>query len=302
MQTNKFTLQQYSCLAGVLLLINKDTDAGAVYTDLEPDIEIQFDGETANINIDNYSGNDFIFLKTSIESYYYVDTIAGTYHYRSRRGLWIEGLGSIQNAIAGGSSTNGAGGASNYLPYDLLYAEIIDNDLGFHFDGWQALVLAHIRIGIDDDWGSFFGNWFFDPQNKYVGVTFIGEDECLHYGWIRCSMEDTANKLIIHDFAYESKCNTGIAAGDTIGDTTVDIVNTNNLDAVVYSFGNSVFVSLSTALNNAEIHVYNLEGGEIYQNILQNKFAEIKLDTPKGIYLVEIIADEGNLTKKVYLN
>ena len=301
MRSRSFTLKEYSGFATAFLFINANMNAQVIYTDIDPDIELQFDGETANINIDNYGGNEFRFLKTSIESYYF-SSASTPAHYRSRSGIWLEGLGSIQNAIAGGSSTNGAGGASNYLPYDLLNGEIIDSSLSFHFDGWQALVLARIRIGIDDNWGSFFGNWFFDPQNKYVGVTFIGEDECLHYGWIRCSMLDTANKLIIHDYAYESKCNTGIVAGDTIGDTTVGIGDINNLDAVVYSFGKSVFVKLNGALNNAELHVYNLEGKEIYRNELQDQFSEIKVNASKGIYLVEIITDEGRFTKKVYLD
>ena len=135
-------------------------------------------------------------------------------------------------------------------------------------------------------------------------MAFIDQNACIVITgkWIRCSIQDTLTKLIIHDYAYESKCNTGIAAGDTIGDTTVDIVNINNLDAVVYSFGNSVFVSLNTALNNTEMHVYTLEGKEIFRSKLQNQFTEIKLDTPKGIYLVEIFADQGKLTKKVYLD
>ena len=66
--------------------------------------------------------------------------------------------------------------------------------------------------------------------------------------------------------------------------------------------GNSVFVSLNTALNNTEMHVYTLEGKETFRSKLQNQFTEIKLDTPKGIYLVEIIADEGRFAKKVYLD
>jgi len=45
-----------------------------------------------------------------------------------------------------------------------------------------------------------------------------------------------------------------------------------------------------------------MEGEEIYQMELQNQFTEIKLEAPKGIYFVEIIAGERPYTKKVYLN
>ncbi len=300
MQTNKFTLQQYSCLAGVLLLIHTNAEAEAIYSDLEPDIEIQFDGETFNINIDSYGGNDFRFLKTSMESYYF-SSASTPAHYRSRRGLWVGAIGTSQNELVGVYATNG-GDPTTYFAYKLNSGYLIYDALSFQNANSQVMAVARIRIEIDEDWYVFTGGWAFDPQNKYIGVRFIGQDECLHYGWIRCSMLDTANKLIIHDYAYESKCNTGIAAGDTIGDTTVGIGDINNLDAVVYSFGKSVFVKLNGALNNAELHVYNLEGKEIYRNELQDQFSEIKVNASKGIYLVEIITDEGRFTKKVYLD
>lgn len=300
MQTNKFTLQQYSCLAGVLLLIHTNAEAEAIYSDLEPDIEIQFDGETFNINIDSYGGNDFRFLKTSMESYYF-SSASTPAHYRSRRGLWVGAIGTSQNELVGVYATNG-GDPTTYFAYKLNSGYLIYDALSFQNANSQVMAVARIRIEIDEDWYVFTGGWAFDPQNKYIGVRFIGQDECLHYGWIRCSMLDTANKLIIHDYAYESKCNTGIVAGDTIGDTTVGIGDINNLDAVVYSFGKSVFVKLNGALNNAELHVYNLEGKEIYRNELQDQFSEIKVNASKGIYLVEIITDEGRFTKKVYLD
>lgn len=299
MQTNKFTLQQYSCLAGVLLLIHTNAEAEAIYSDLEPDIEIQFDGETFNINIDSYGGNDFRFLKTSMESYYF-SSASTPAHYRSRRGLWVGAIGTSQNELVGVYATNG-GDPTTYFAYKLNSGYLIYDALSFQNANSQVMAVARIRIEIDEDWYVFTGGWAFDPQNKYIGVRFIGQDECLHYGWIRCSMLDTANKLIIHDYAYESKCNTGIAAGDTIGDTTIGIGDINNLDAVVYSFDNTIFVNLNVVLNNAVMHVYNLEGKEIYHAGLQNQFAEIKLDTPKGFYLIEIIADEGRFAKKVYL-
>jgi len=300
MQTNKFTLQQYSCLAGVLLLIHKDAEAGAIYTDLEPDIELQYHGETANINIDGSGGNEFRFLKTSIESYYF-SSASTPAHYRSRRGIWATAIGTSQNEMVGVYATDG-GDPTTYFLFDLNYGYVIDESISFQNGNYQIMVAARIRLEIDDDWYIFTGAWGFDPQNKYVGVRFVDDDGCLHYGWIRCSIEDTANKLIIHDFAYESKCNTGIAAGDTIGDTTVGVNEINNLDAVVYSFGNTVFVKLNIALNNTELHVYNLEGEEKYSSELKNQFTEVKLNVLKGIYLVEIIAAEGRFTKKVYLN
>lgn len=300
MQKSTFTLQQYSCIAGVLLLIHQDADAGAVYTDIEPDIEIQYDNETVYIDMDNNGVLEFNFLKTTIESYYYVDIYAGTYHYRSRRGIWAGAIGTSQNELAGVFATDG-GDPTTYFVYKLNSGNIIDGALSFQNANYQIMAAARYRIEIDEDWYVFTGGWDHDPQNKYIGVRFKA-DECLHYGWIRCSMQDTANKLIIHDYAFESKCNTGIAAGDIIGDTSVGITDFNSLNVNIYSFGNSVFVKLNAALNNAEMHVYTLEGKEIYRSELQKQFTEIKINSPKGIYFVKIISEEGSFTKKVYFD
>ncbi len=287
-------------MAVVILLYNNKADAQVIYTDLEPDIEIQYDNETVLIDMDNNGVFEFKFLKTIIESYYF-SSASTPAHYRSRRGIWAGAVGTSQNEIAGVYATDG-GDPTNYFAYKLNNSDIIDISLDFQFADFQIMEIVNIRIDIDNEWRFIAGSWAHDPQNKYLGVKFKADDECLHYGWIRCSIPDTANKLIIHDYAFESKCNTGIAAGDTIGDTSVGITDFNNLDAVVYSFGNSVFVKLIAELNNAVVHVYNLEGKEIYSSELQNQFTEIKLEVAKGIYLVAIIAEEGRYAKKVYLD
>lgn len=300
MQTNKFTLQQYSSIAGVLLLLNKNADAGAVYTNLEPDIELQFEDETVNIDIDNNGVFDFLFLKTAIESYYF-SSVSTPVQYRSRRGFWAGPVGTSNNKIAGAYATDD-GDPTTYFVDKFNYGDLINNALDFQSADFQIMEIVDIRIGIDDEWRFAAGQWAHDPQNKYVGVRFMGDDACLHYGWIRCSIQDTANILIIHDYAYESKCSTGIFAGDTIGDTTVGLADINNLDAVVYSFGTEVYVTLNAKIPHAQMRVYNLEGKVIYAAQLQNQFTQIMLDASKGIYLVEIIAGEGRYTKKVYLD
>ncbi len=74
------------------------------------------------------------------------------------------------------------------------------------------------------------------------------------------------------------------------------------MDINVYGFGSTVYIKINEKLNNARIQVFNLEGREIYSEKLKNQFTEIKLNSPKGIYLVEILADDGIFTKKIYLN
>ena len=137
-------------------------------------------------------------------------------------------------------------------------------------------------------------------ENKYLGVKFIDSEACFHYGWIRCEIEDSCKRMIIKDYAYETLCDYPIETGSKESYVSIE-VKENTLDANIYSFGNSIFVKLITELNNAEMYVYNLDGKKIYHEELQNQFSEIKVKAPKGIYLVEIIAEEGRFTKKVYL-
>lgn len=52
-------------MAGVLLISSASSNAQAVYSNINPDIEIEFEGETAFIDMDNNGTLDFGFLKTS---------------------------------------------------------------------------------------------------------------------------------------------------------------------------------------------------------------------------------------------
>lgn len=54
-------MQQYSGMAGVLLLMHSDLSAQAIYTDIDPDIVLQFDDETTGVDMDNDGDFDFAF-------------------------------------------------------------------------------------------------------------------------------------------------------------------------------------------------------------------------------------------------
>lgn len=297
MQKNTFTLQQYSCLAGVLLLMHQDAEAGAIYTDIEPDIVFEFTDDVG-IDIDNNGTYDFAFLKYS-HSYIIITSVSSESVTIFRDQVWA-GPYYIENRIACPWLT--FSGSPAYLPYALSEGILIDDDLSFQNYGYQLLA---VRMDAKNStttqylWGT--GNWWPESIDHYLGVSFIDESSNYHFGWIRCSVIDSIDSFVIKDYAYETQENHPIVAGDTstfVNTTDLD----NNFDAVVYSHGNSVFVKLIAAINNAEIHFYTLEGKEIYRNELQNQFTEIKINAQKGIYFVEIIADEGSFTKKVYFN
>ncbi len=59
---------------------------------------------------------------------------------------------------------------------------------------------------------SWAGDWK-DVRNKYIGIRFRLRDQEYYYGWIRVSFDKSAEQLILHDFAYQKKVNTGLKAG-----------------------------------------------------------------------------------------
>lgn len=296
---DKFSIQKYSSMAGVFILLNQEASAEAIYTDLDPDASIQFDGQTLGIDMDNNGTFDFAFLKESW-SYFFWNSASDTM--RLRRQIWA-GPEFISNEIAGDYFYPSAGGSILYHPYALSYNDIIDSGLSFQYWGYQIMAGAHKKLDVPDDWNFNGGHWIYDEEEHYLGVRFYDESECLHYGWIRCIVKDTVNILKILDYAYESKCGTSINAGDIIGDTLTSIDEENNLlNSNVYSFNNSIFVKLDKLITNAEIYIYDLSGKMIYLNKINNQFTQIKLNAPQGVYFVKLISGENNYSKKFYLN
>ena len=294
MRSKTFTLNEYSGFATAFLFINANTNAQVIYTDIDPDIELNTDGQTFGIDVDNNGNIDFVFLKSSATyTTFWVSSDIIVY----RQAVWVGPTTSI-NLIAGSYTQQSEAGDVYYNPYALNLGNLISDNLSFQNNELQILG-SEIRRSNGGLFGAG-GNWHPDVENRYLGVRFIDNEDCFHYGWIRCTVADTSKRIIIKDYAYEVACEHPIVAGDSISYVGIT-EGQNNLDINVYGFGSIVYINVNEKLKNAGIQVFNLEGKEIYSVELQNQFTEIKLDTPKGIYLVEIIADEGRVAKKVYL-
>ena len=147
------------------------------------------------------------------------------------------------------------------------------------------------------------GYWYPEMLDHYLGVRFFDGENCLHYGWIRCDVMDEGRTLIVKDYAYETKCDIGILAGDTIGDTTtVGIAVLNTLNAIVYSFENTIYINLNELISGLEIHVYDITGKKVYSDGITNLLTQIELTETKGTYIVTLISPEGAFTKKIFIN
>ena len=275
--------------------MQNNSDAQAIYTDIDPDISIQFDGQTAGIDMDNNGTFDFAFLKTS-GSYTYATT-SFTFLLFGHR-IWA-GPEIIENEIAGEMVTHGAGYGTTYFPYALNFGETINEDLSFQYWGFQLMAQGFTES--DGDWNYEPAYWSPTVDSNFLGVKFIGYDGCMHYGWIRCTTANLTRKLIIHDYAFENKCDIGIIAGDTIGDTSgLAISNANLLDADIYSFGKTI--NIITNERNVFLNIYDLKGEQLINKKITNELTTLKMNGySTSVYIVELNNDTGKYVKRVFI-
>ncbi|MBK9505546.1 MAG: hypothetical protein IPO03_09270 [Bacteroidetes bacterium] len=63
--------------------------------------------------------------------------------------------------------------------------------------------------------------------------------------------------LILKDYAFETKCETGIYAGDTIGDTsTVEVAELSSFVPTLYCYAGFLNISLNNQLVGANYTVF----------------------------------------------
>jgi len=295
MKSPKFNLIQYSAISACFLALHQNAKGQAIFTDIDPDISIQYNGQTVGIDMDNNGTFDFAFLKTS-GSYAYATTYFTFLLFGHR--IWA-GPEIIENEIAGEMVTHGAGYGTTYFPYALNFGEAINEDLSFQYWGFQVMGSGFYES--DGDWNNKLGKWSPDIDSVFLGVRFFTNDECLHYGWIRCTTTDSTKRLIIHDDAYENKCDVGIIAGDIIGDTTgVNILNTNLILADIFSFGKTI--NIKTKDVNIFLNIFDLNGNQLVNTKIKNNLTMIDMDVySKGVYVVKLNNAAGQMGKRVFI-
>ena len=205
----------------------------------------------------------------------------------------------IENEIAGEMVTHGAGYGTTYFPYALNFGETINEDLSFQYWGFQLMAQGFTES--DGDWNYEPAYWSPTVDSNFLGVKFIGYDGCMHYGWIRCTTANLTRKLIIHDYAFENKCDIGIIAGDTIGDTSgLAISNANLLDADIYSFGKTI--NIITNERNVFLNIYDLKGEQLINKKITNELTTLKMNGySTSVYIVELNNDTGKYVKRVFI-
>lgn len=288
MKSKLMSLAQYT--ASCSLFIGKMTNtinAQVVYTDIDPDIVLNNAFEFAYLDIDNDGLNEFLFFNS------HATTVTGaSFNNKSIQQLFI--FGNCPGAsIADSTYYHTAPGFGFISVYALIFPNnnIIDETLNFGCVDHRMAFISYFTDG-----GNIYdagGNWFPAFNHKYLGVRYADNMECIHYGWIRCTVKDSANILIVEDYAFEAECDKPIIAGSTESYINISIVEPK--ENLLNIYPNPVHDVLHV-VNNIEgiidFEIFNLQGNSVNIDLI-NKQSIIVDKLRAGIYQLRIRTESG---------
>ncbi|MEZ5013987.1 MAG: T9SS type A sorting domain-containing protein [Chitinophagales bacterium] len=298
MQSNiTIRLAEYAAFAASVLVIANKAEAEVIYTDIDPDIVLDSNGEGALVDMDNDGINDFGFLKSSA-LYTYYTYFSSFPEIRFRNYIWA-GPSIDGNKIGGDILFHSWSGTYWYLCDCFGYSAVINSNNNFYSNGNQimaGLISLQLQTGGFTSW-SKYGYWFGKPD-RYLGVYFADSDHNYHYGWIRCSVSDSADVLTIKDYAYNAEPETGLLAGTLISGIPA---SGNTLKAEVYSFAQNVYINIEN-VQDVTVSILNMQGESVLiKNInSSNEVIDMSYFSP-GVYLISVQQDNKAYVKKVVI-
>lgn len=296
MPNARFTLKEYGLMATTLLSCFK-VSAEIIYTNPEPDPVLQLDDDFAFLDLDQ-NGSDELYFEMH-RFVYATDYYQVLYGNR----LDLELPNPLNVEVAGSWLYNGSvlySMVDTFRPYAIPFYYPVGIMMSFQDADWQ--VMGFIARSMDENQvEQSLGHWVPVLAEQFIGVHFKSDDGNMHYGWVRCSVEDTLSKFIIHDFAYESEPGRFILTGQTSG-TYTDIHQTKS-EAEIYSYNNLIYIKGDAVLSNGnlQVEIYTMNGERIYSANFTQTSAPIELHTSGGIYLVKVSDGEFSTSKAVLL-
>lgn len=265
--------------------------AQAVYVDIDPDCILSFDLDTKILDLDDNGSTDFIFFNWS----YYTFTSLGDSELRQ---ALFANPNIHTNAIEGNAINYYSG--LQIFPYALSNSDNVNNLANFQSSFFQKMAFrTYDSFGLANQGG----NWFPEAIDKYLGVKFTDENDCYHYGWIRCDVKDEGRTLVIKDYAYETKCDVGILAGDKTGDTTTTIstgtFSESEID--IYTTGTMLYINLGLNQHFGILHIYDLSGKEIKNSVITPGMSNLEIKNGPGVYIIQIMTPNCFINKEIVI-
>src|SRR5258706_872613 len=116
----------------------------------------------------------------------------------------------------------------------------------------------------------------------------IGND--FHYGWARLVVDTNAKWMVLKDYAYNSKPNTAILAGEGILSGVSQSQDNSSIEIFPNPASSKLLLSgFNGNFSGAEILVLDLSGRKIFSEKISSSQNEIDVSSlPNGIYLLEL--------------
>ena len=221
------------------IAVSAGLQAGVVYTDVDPDIELNVNGETFDIDFNN-DGNYEIQVGMDIQGGWYGPDINAAF---------INVVGGNQVA---GYQTFPQFGPTNTNSFGSAYIEGITIDSGLDWLAGNALFGFYFDYGYQ---GGSEGPWAGLGDNYLAfKLTIDGEE---HYGWARFDVTFQYSSVIVKDYAYNDTPGEPIETGITYDSNLVaknivisDVNNKHN--------GRDLQVSFTRANQESKIAEYRL--------------------------------------------
>lgn len=301
MRNKKINIAQYALFAQTFLLIAKESPAEVVYYDIDPDIILDTTFETCTLDL-NFDGTlDFMFLnwKYQFTTITWSGNVSNSY---VKYVQWAGGYWNPENKLAGQYYVDHEYYGVEYwfyYPFALETNELISEKLEFQDWFFQSLAFKSYRNNNFDSIFDSGGYWFPNVSEQFLGVRFQDNEEQIHYGWIRCSVIDSAEGIIIHDYAYETKIEHPILAGSMV--SYVDVQNSlNNHSYQVYAFNKTIYIVADEVNPTTTFAIYSIDGKLLKSGLLLEKLMQVELNEYKGACLIELkINNEATFTKHV---
>lgn len=286
-------VKQYVALAGGVAAATGATGQ-VVYTDINPDEVLTPSGTSQyDLNLDGDAVPDMAFVvvtgsKTGIYTYGTMQ-IPYTLNYNV-------GVAAFGTAAPSANGWMGTGSAPSAVPMSNMIGS--SGNFVQNQGNIGAYQTTYLGAPINGQYGPYTSGNFLGTEG-YVGVRFDISGQT-HYGWARVQMAPDGSSMTIKDYAYDATPGTAIAAGD-IGSTNIDELGMDNLIHFINK-QNNVVVIKNNGISNGTINVVSVDGKVISNEKINNQTEVIDLNgLASGIYVINVTANEGSLSKKVYV-
>ncbi len=272
-QLNPKQLSAYSLLSTAFLALSNEASTQVVYTDIDPDFEINYGGHlfgsdelTFEIDFDHNGSTDV--------SFYFYSYAYNRIIYNSKYVSFVLDPASENSFMFDSLASESASGPAK-LGAGVKVGPVANWHNKFSstmfYDYWYRSFLVQSS--------SSSGNWKSADQN-FAGIKFKINGET-HFGWVRLSLEQYPGKkpsgvITIHDYAYEATPNKLITTPIQLSPADQLQLSTNE--------NNYLQLNFFTPLNNNAIEeyriflvpAYNINDVNIKALQLNNHFTEVK--------------------------